>query len=465
MPPRPPSIVEVNATQAAHLADLPAQEENPSLTHAAARLSLAQVVVLAGGLITGPLLARSLGATGRGHLAAIVVPVTLAAWLASLGIGSWVSVELARGRALGSVLGTTGLLSLGLGVVTALIAIPVTLLLPHDDAVVRVFMIIGFGLLPLSLFIQLLSCAAIGRSRWKLQARHRTLPIIVSICLTIALFAADELTLTAAASIFLVAGVISLVPLLPILREAWPLRFERGLVRQSVAFGARAWASNIGAITNARLDQLLMIPLVPASQLGLYAVAVTYAVLPSVVGSALMTVIAPRIATGDHALVGRGLRVTIGVMAIGGLVLAALAPLVLPLAFGAEFRPAVQMAWILLLAGVPLAGTVVLTTALTSLGKPGTPAIGQLVAAVLTVAGLLLLLPTMKAIGAAAVSLFAYSVALAFMLIATARHLKTTPTELLRPKREDLASAVSIVRAVRSRFLRLRGQNPTTPSG
>lgn len=427
-----------------------------SLTRAATRLSVAQIVAYSAGFITGPLLARALGATGRGHLAAIIVPITMLGWLAGLGLGSWVTVETSRERDLGAVLGTTGVLSIGLGFGAAIAAIPVAIALADGNRTVLIFMMVSIVLLPLSLFVQLLSSAAIGGSRWKMQARHRTVPAILTLVLTSGLFVADQLTLATAATVFLIGGLLSVVPLLPLVREARPLRFERPLAREALGFGSRAWASSLGALTNARLDQLLMIPLLPARQLGLYAVAVTYSTLPTVLSSALMTVIAPRVASGDDALVGRSLRVTVGLMLASGLCLSLLAPILLPLGFGGEFDAAVQMAWILVLAGVPLAATVVLTAAMTFMGRPGTPAFAQVMSGAVTVVGLLVLLPKMQAVGAALVSLIAYSISCVYMVVATARQLESGVAQLLRPRRTDMAWLGVMVRSARVRWLRRR---------
>jgi O-antigen/teichoic acid export membrane protein len=414
------------------------------------------MIVLVAGLLTGPMLARSLGADGRGHLASIVVPVTLLGWLAGLGLGSWVTVEASRGRNLSRVLGTSAALSCAFSVVAAGVAIPAAVALADHNHTVLLFLLCGVALLPFTLFVQLLSCAAIGSSQWTRLARHRALPSIVAIALTGGLFVTGELTLTTAAAAFLIGGILSVLPLLPMLRDIRPIRIDRSLTKPALGFGARAWASSAGAVTNARVDQLLMIPLVPPRQLGLYAVAVTYASLPSILSSAIATVIAPRVTAGDHALVGRGLRVTLGLMTLAGLALSLLAPAVIPLAFGSDFESSVEMAWILLLAGVPFAGTLMLTSALSSVGRPGTPALGQLVAGVVTVTGLVLLLPSMQGIGAAIVSLVAYSIALVFMIAATRRYLRTSVEDLLKPQRGDLAWAAQIMRLLRARFVRSR---------
>lgn len=57
---------------------------------------------------SGPLLARALVPEGRGDLAAILLPITLAPVLFGLGLGTFVTRETARGRPLSVLLGSVG---------------------------------------------------------------------------------------------------------------------------------------------------------------------------------------------------------------------------------------------------------------------------------------------------------------------------------------------------------------------
>jgi O-antigen/teichoic acid export membrane protein len=223
------------------------------------------------------------------------------------------------------------------------------------------------------------------------------------------------------------------------------------MVRPALRFGARAWIADLGSVTTARVDQLLMVPLVDRRELGLYVVAVTYAALPGIVGSALNTIISPRISQGDRELIGQSLRLTLGFLFASGAALAALAPVVIPFAFGAGFHGSVEMAWVLLVAGVPYGASLLLTSVLTSAGRPGVPALAQGVAAAITLVGLLIVLPTWGAIGAAYVSLVAYSVAMSVMLRVTSSAVGLSLGGLLRPRRSDVASALTALRSATSR--------------
>lgn len=64
-------------------------------------LTATNLVIAVLGVVTGPLLARSLGAGGRGVLAAIVVPLGLAPALLGLGLPSYATRSIARGASPG----------------------------------------------------------------------------------------------------------------------------------------------------------------------------------------------------------------------------------------------------------------------------------------------------------------------------------------------------------------------------
>src|SRR5215510_11331898 len=85
----------------------------------AARLTAASALGAATGFITGPLLARALGASGRGDLAAVQVPLALVPAVLSLGIPAFAYRTLPRGRSAKEVIGSLGLPLLVIGLLTA----------------------------------------------------------------------------------------------------------------------------------------------------------------------------------------------------------------------------------------------------------------------------------------------------------------------------------------------------------
>jgi O-antigen/teichoic acid export membrane protein len=210
------------------------------------------------------------------------------------------------------------------------------------------------------------------------------------------------------------------------------------VLREALSFGSRAWVGNLAAIANNRLDQLLMIPLVSPRQLGLYVIAFTIGNFTSAGVGALSSAVSPRVSRGDIDLLKRGLRLTLWGVALLHLLIAIPLPWLIPLIFGDAFAPAVPMAWLLLLAGVPGAGGFVLGMGLASAGHPTVSSITESIALVVTVVGLILLLPPLAGIGAGIVSVAAYSASFAVMLVFAGRMLNVSRLSLVIPTRGDV---------------------------
>jgi O-antigen/teichoic acid export membrane protein len=212
------------------------------------------------------------------------------------------------------------------------------------------------------------------------------------------------------------------------------------MVRDGLSFGSRASVGVIATMANQRLDQLLMIPLVPARQLGLYSVAVTIASLSAVLASQIVTVVLPRISAGEGHLLAQATRYVVYVtLATGALVSLATWLLLVPL-FGADFAEARPLVYVLVIGGVSLAGLSTLSQGLPAVGRPGAPSIGELISLAITVPGLIVFLPTMGAMGAALVSVAAYTTTFAVLIAIAVRHLGHRPSDYLLLHRGDLAS-------------------------
>jgi O-antigen/teichoic acid export membrane protein len=97
----------------------------PRLSSIVARLSIANVVITVLGFVTGPLQARALGPTGRGELAAIVVPFVLAPQILGLALGGYAARESASGRRTDNELvGSLGLPLLVIGAICIAGSVP-----------------------------------------------------------------------------------------------------------------------------------------------------------------------------------------------------------------------------------------------------------------------------------------------------------------------------------------------------
>lgn len=434
-----------------------------SLTSVTTQLTTSSLFVTGVTLITSPLQARALGPIGRGDLAAIMIPIALAPTILSLGLGSYLGRESARGRSLGVLAGSVGTVLILLGVVVACVAPLGASLFAGGRKVVYVWVFLGLVTMPLSMFAWMLNDFANGVGRWNaLWVRQVMVPLGTLVCFVV-LYLIGSLTVTSAAAVTLILGFIAIAPLLPLVREIGMPRFDCQVCREGLAFGSKAWLGGLGSLVNVRLDQLLMTRLVAPRELGLYVVAVTASTFfVNPVMGALTQGLVPRSASEDFSWLGRVLRMTIvGVVAVG-VCTAVAVPVMLPLVFSRAFADSVPMVLILLLGTVPLAGVSVLSTALTVGGRPGFSAISELVAVGVTVPGLIVLLPMWGGVGAAVVSVVAYSLNFTILLIGVKRLTSVSWRDLLLVRSRDV---VEVWERIAGLILRMRDRCRAAEAG
>jgi len=419
-----------------------------------ARLTSVNAMVMAFGLLTGPLLARSLGPGGRGAVAAVAAPLALAPYVLGIGLVTFVIREAARGRSTGELLGSVGLIYLVIGMIAVVAAHPVAVYFAQGRAPVRIALLIGFYCMPIFLIGGLLLGIASGLQRWTMVITARLLPATIGLAATVALYVTGLLNVSEALAIVVVSNFLAIVPTLGVLKEALPLRVRGSVMRESFWYGLPSWLWQISLLTNGRLDQVVMVSLTTSSQLGLYAVAVSITGVSGVFSSALGLALLPRVTKGETALVARALSITLAVSVGMNIGLAVACPVILPLLFGASFRDAVPMAWILAAAAVPNTGTQVLTASLLGAGRPKLVAAGELTAVGITVSGLLLLVGPLGGVGAASVSLAAYSVTFVVLVVGAMREFRLPLRGLIVPTRRDLLAQGVLVRSQLGRIMR-----------
>jgi O-antigen/teichoic acid export membrane protein len=194
------------------------------------------------------------------------------------------------------------------------------------------------------------------------------------------------------------------------------------LVRPLAVYGAAQIAALTPAALNASLDQLVLSQTVPPAVLGRYAIAVSLTLLPLPLVAAIGNVAFPRLAS-QRVVTSETIRLQrMAVLGSAGLAAAVLAPLaviaywLVPLVYGAAYRGAVPLLWILTPGAVFLACGQVVGDLLRGRSHPSIVAWAQGLAAIFTVVLLLALLPVVGVYGAAIASTVSYGVALAVML-------------------------------------------------
>ena len=343
-------------------------------------------------LITGPLLARALDPSGRGALAAVLVPTQLFSWLIAFGIPSAVAYH-AKDH-------SPRQLATATWVVIVLVGVPLTALLwpfvpvfldDYDPVLVtwfRAFLVIGLLFVPVGGAIELIRSASAG-VRFNVL---RSLAIVVNTALIVLLAVVGRLTLTAAlaamafATLLQAAVVLGTTGWWPRERLSWPV------LRQLSHYGLRVAFGTLAGLVVARLDQLLMVNLVRPAELGLYVVAATGAGVTIPVSQGVSTALFPHLRSDDAMANEQRFReamrwVLLSTVAIS-CILAVVAPVGLPALFGDAFRDAVPALLILLPGQVASGLAMVIGAKLQAQGRPGVASQAMALGAAATVVGI-----------------------------------------------------------------------------
>lgn len=351
--------------------------------------------------LTAPILAHGLGVSGRGEVAGATSPLFLLAIAGSMGLPEAVTYFWARSQSkLGSYLGTALWLTFlsGVALTVGVAMLRGVIARGHVELQLMIFVSI-LALVP-TLLIGVVRGAAIGLQNFRFVFWERYISYGLRLLALVALWVSDALTSLNA--VFAMAyvplfGALAYIPMLGLRRPSFK-PIEAGLIM----YGLRMWAGSLSGVVLARLDQLLMVPLSSTTELGLYAAAVSIGELPLVVNASLREVLfAVDSAENSRRRMSQAARLSTAITAIICLALGLLLPFGLPILFGNEFAPAVQVCAILLVAVVVGNPGSIAGTALSAMGRPGLRSTSLALACVVNLAMILLLVPTLGATGAA----------------------------------------------------------------
>jgi O-antigen/teichoic acid export membrane protein len=409
----------------------------------AAFLSLANVLVIA----------RALGAEGRGHVAFLTAIAWLTASLSTLGIqeanANLAAAEPATRRSLAT---NSVLLSLLLGGCTVAALAALIAVVPavggDADPTLRWLTFAFVPVIILQFLLRFLVQADYGFA--VANAAYLLAPI--TNVLVNGLFAAfGALSVGTAVTVWLVGQALEVVILACYLqlRLAGFGRPDLGLVKRALGFGMKAHAGRVMQLGNYRLDQWLLGAISGPRELGLYSVAVAWAEALWYLPTALAYVQRPDLvrAKADEArqraaAVFRAAAVVTGVSA---LVMIVAAPLLCVGVFGSDFRGSIDDLRVLVAGAFGMMALKLFGNALVARGRPVLQSIAIGAGFVCTVVLDILLIPPLGGLGAALASTLAYSAAGLVVGIIFLRALGARPAELV-PRAGDVLWLWHLVR-------------------
>ncbi len=208
-------------------------------------------------------------------------------------------------------------------------------------------------------------------------------------------------------------------------------------------FSVMTGLANLVSILNYRADMLLVEHFLGTAGTGIYSKAVQLVEGLFFISQAVGVAILPRVGAAAHddaaALVARSIRITLALMLAAGLLLCAVAGLLIPLLFGADFAGAVTP-FRIFIPGVAAWGmaNLLATFYTTHLGRPRVPLLTALWSLGITVLSSLVLIPLWGLSGAALATTLGYVAAIAGGLWLFRRDTGTPWRALLLPDSADL---------------------------
>lgn len=362
--------------------------------------------------LTGILLARWLGPSGRGDYAAITAYMVVALIICELGLGSSVVYHISRNiPAQADYVKTATALLLPMALVAAVAsAILGQALFGNSGDRHRAFIFI-----PICIALSLIGAPATGALQSLAIVRWNAVRVLVPVLfLILVLITESRASLDAASAIIALAIALAIqtcVAWLLYLRSyAARSRFLPASVVPMLRYGLLNMSSTTPNSLNGRVDQLVLAFVVSSAALGQYAVAVSLSLLAAPFAMAFGYVAFPSIAKGETVsqTIRTAARGSLFVSLVVVIAVVALAPFAVPLVVGSGYRIVPQLLLLLAPGAVVFSVNRVLGDLLRGLGRPGLVAICEWLGVSLTVAGLIVLVPYLGVAGAAVTSSVTY---------------------------------------------------------
>jgi O-antigen/teichoic acid export membrane protein len=406
----------------------------PLLPRGSARRGIARTtVVIALSLLfntaAGVIVARQLGAEGRGHFAAIVAWYSVALVLADIGQTGSVTYHVARfpKRAARFVASARTVMLCG-GFIIGAVGIALSGLLAGSDSDVTLAYRIAFSSCVLQAFAGPFVFALQGAAleRWN-QARLIQ-PASYFLIIVGFVLIGDLTLITVSWALLISIGIQGLTAWVHCSRlNLTGGRSDRATTRPLLAFGLPHGASAIPATLGGNIDKIALSRVVQPAELGQYAVASTVISLGALLVAAVGNVMFPLLskaglsAKDRHAAERRSLGVTAVGATISCVCLAASGQWLIPLVFGPGFEDATRLVFWLIPAVVASTAAYLVGDLLRARRMPAAVAVAQWLGVVVTASGIGLLAPSYGLEGTAVATGLGQSVCLIASLVALRR--------------------------------------------
>jgi len=380
--------------------------------------SATNVAIVILGAIAGVIAARTLGPHGRGVYAMATVAPTFIGIVGTLGVEEAIVYLAGRTndhQTIGRLVWGSVALAIALGSLASVVSLLFQLILFwRPNLGVSEILFVAIACQPLQYAIaQVLLAHLRARARYFTWNILRILVCLVYLVGLTIVLSLGMLTVDTAIVCLISGNTAVLLGSILTVCFSYRVSTSRTEIESMFSYGWRNHLVTVQTYANQQLDQVFLAAMVPAAQLGLYAIAVTYASAGLSLGAApalQMYSHFSRQESPDRAdyqrLMTRTLIMLVGTSMISG----AMAPFIIPLVFGKSYEGAVTPALILVLSSTVLSLSAMYSAIWKSAGKPLTAAKAQGVGLFLTVISLPLAITYLSILGAALVSIIVYGV-------------------------------------------------------
>ncbi|WP_372813178.1 oligosaccharide flippase family protein [Paenibacillus sp.] len=352
-------------------------------------------------LITGIITARYLGPEGKGESSAMLLWPTFFANLLMLGMPSALLYNLKKHpQETASLYITAKLVCLGVGLVgagTGALLLP-SILNSYSSEVVLVSQWLMLTV-PVLLIEYTNNATLQAREEFKLFNSLRLLPHLGTLVVLILLLNFHKLDpFTGAFAYALPTVPITILLTLRMVRSYLPeikkLTFS---LKSILHYGIRSAGVDVMGTMYIYMDQVIVILLLNPASLGLYLVALSLSRVVNIIHASLVMVLFPKASELDTEqaiiLVKKVFRISSFITCTVAVVFMFIGPFVLSLLYGHQYQPAIAVFRILLFEVVISGGTLILSQAFMSVGKPEISSIQQVIGLFISVLLMVLLVP------------------------------------------------------------------------
>jgi O-antigen/teichoic acid export membrane protein len=450
-------------------------EQRRHLAGGAALSVLADIGPLVAAAALSIVLARVIGPSGNGEFALLLTLTSFVVLVFSLGLSTGLTYEVSRGWPVREASAASYRLAAGLGLVGAVAGFGFYLLTRHSifESVELPLALVAVSTAPALMAAQFASSILLARDRYEgymsLQLTTAAVMLFAATGLALAFELAGAVAgLAASGWITAVAGAL----LLRRLDRPAQGPHEPGRMRAAFRFGLLAWGGNLLQQVNYRFDLLILAAYAATADVGVYSVALTLTGIAWILPHGLQMVIFPRTASLDaaadagelsseesDAAVARGVRHSVLLLPLAGLIVAALLALV-PLVYGSKFHETVGLGFVLLPGVLALGVGKVLGSVVAGRGHPRYNLYTAAVVAAVTLVLYFTLIPAYHEWGAAVGSSISYLATAVISAVFFRRVLHIPLSAALIPTAADLRNypeAIDALRAhLRARRIRRR---------